>query len=215
VVTLYAPFDLVLQVKHSDARGIPEALLVGARVVPNTPPTAPEFKRLMVASPITHVTSDDPPFLMLHGDADTTVPIIQSSVMEAALKKAGVEAKFVTVPGGRHGNNFGFRPGDSRLPDDVKEAALWFDRHLHPKKVTRGSGTTCRRDPRSGAPSVLPLKLKPSRSKVHAVLSVRRLNQHLSLERIGATTMPWYQIETAAARRRRSQAIVSHKHLSP
>jgi acetyl esterase/lipase len=130
VVALYAPFDLVMQITQSEARGVPEALLVGAWARPDTLPTAAEVKRLMTASPVTHVTADDPPFLLLHGDADTAVPMNQSAQMEAALKKAGIEARFMTVPGGRHGNNFGLQPGDPQLPDDVGDAARWFDRYL-------------------------------------------------------------------------------------
>jgi alpha-L-fucosidase 2 len=129
VVTLFAPFDLASTREHSDAHGVTE-LFVGARISPRLPPTAPEFKRLAAASPMSYVTRDDPPFLMMHGDADTTVPIGQSVQMEKALKSAGVEAKFITVPGGQHGLNFGFKDGDPRLPDYVGEAARWFERHL-------------------------------------------------------------------------------------
>ena len=44
-------------------------------------------KRYREAAPITHVTADDPPFLLIHGDGDKTVPFQQSEAMEAALKK--------------------------------------------------------------------------------------------------------------------------------
>jgi acetyl esterase/lipase len=47
------------------------------------------------ASPISYVTADDPPVLLMHGEADETVPIKQSEAMEAALRKAGVEVKFL------------------------------------------------------------------------------------------------------------------------
>jgi len=54
-------------------------------------------------SPVTYVTSDDPSFLLVHGDADRTVPFQQSEIMEAALRKAGVPVKLVRVPGAGHG----------------------------------------------------------------------------------------------------------------
>ncbi len=44
-------------------------------------------------SPITHVSGDDPPTLIVHGDKDRNVPIRQAEVMVAKLK--GVEAKLV------------------------------------------------------------------------------------------------------------------------
>ncbi len=66
--------------------------------------TATEKKELMkLASPITHVHAKVPPFLIMHGDADKTVPIEQSQLLADALKAAGNNVTFVTVPGGGHG----------------------------------------------------------------------------------------------------------------
>lgn len=55
-------------------------------------------------SPITHVRAGLPPTITIHGDADPTVPYEQATRHLAALKKAGVTAELVTIPGGRHGN---------------------------------------------------------------------------------------------------------------
>lgn len=81
-------------------------------------------------SPITHVTPDDAPALIIHGDADKLVPIQQAEIMVEALKKAGVPAKLVTKPGAAHGwpNMF----------EDMTVIADWFDEHLLAKKP--GSG---------------------------------------------------------------------------
>ena len=54
------------------------------------------------ASPIHYVRSNSPPFLILHGTADTTVPIEQSRMLAQALKQAGVDAQLVVVPGAKH-----------------------------------------------------------------------------------------------------------------
>ncbi|HOA73608.1 MAG TPA: alpha/beta hydrolase [Phycisphaerae bacterium] len=54
-------------------------------------------------SPITHVTPDDPPALIIHGDADKLVPIQQSQVFIKRLEEAGVENKLVVKPGEGHG----------------------------------------------------------------------------------------------------------------
>jgi len=82
------------------------------------------------ASPVTHVTPDDAPMLLMHGDADDVVPIDQSTTLEAALKSAGVEVRFIRVPGGGHGENFRFAKNDPRLPDQYGETRRWFDAHL-------------------------------------------------------------------------------------
>jgi acetyl esterase/lipase len=53
-------------------------------------------------SPLTYITKDSPPFLIMHGDKDTTVPIEQGKLLYEALKKVGVEVAFETVNGKRH-----------------------------------------------------------------------------------------------------------------
>ena len=54
-------------------------------------------------SPIDFVSADDPPTLLVHGDADELVPISNSERMHAALKAAGVKTEFVVVKGAPHG----------------------------------------------------------------------------------------------------------------
>src|SRR5262245_19821445 len=57
----------------------------------------------IAASPVTHVTKDDPPFLIVHGTVDDVVPIAQAETLYNALKKAGVDATFIKMEGGGHG----------------------------------------------------------------------------------------------------------------
>lgn len=67
----------------------------------------PQPNRMEVArlvSPLTYVRAGLPPTLAIHGDADPVVPYAQAVRVVDALKKAGVTAELVTVPGGRHGN---------------------------------------------------------------------------------------------------------------
>jgi dipeptidyl aminopeptidase/acylaminoacyl peptidase len=89
-----------------------------------------ESNAYRAASPVTHVTGDDAPTLLLHGDADVLVPIHQSELMVAALQQANVPVKLVRVPGGKHGPRFQFPVGDPRLTSYYAEAVKWFDRHL-------------------------------------------------------------------------------------
>ncbi len=55
------------------------------------------------ASPLHLITGNEPPFLIVHGTADETVPYHQSVRFYEALKAAGIEVQFHTVPGGAHG----------------------------------------------------------------------------------------------------------------
>ena len=74
----------------------PESQLIGGPVPQNK-------KACRRVNPITYITKDDPPFLIMHGDKDMTVPLNQSQLLYEALKKAGVKVKFHTVKGGGHG----------------------------------------------------------------------------------------------------------------
>jgi acetyl esterase/lipase len=80
------------------------------------------------ASPISYVSKTAAPFLIMHGDQDRTVPIAQSETFARALRQAGAEATFVTVPGAGHG---GPRFTD---PENIKRVEAFFARHLKPKR---------------------------------------------------------------------------------
>jgi acetyl esterase/lipase len=54
------------------------------------------------ASPITHVTVDDPPFLLIHGERDTLVPYEQSQLMYERLVQTDVPAQLVIVKNAGH-----------------------------------------------------------------------------------------------------------------
>jgi acetyl esterase/lipase len=53
-------------------------------------------------NPITHVTPDAPPFLLVHGTTDWLVPYSQSEQLHAALTAAGVDSRLVPVEGAEH-----------------------------------------------------------------------------------------------------------------
>ena len=76
-------------------------------------------------SPINHVTADDPPTLISHGDADKLVPIQQAEIIVARFKEAGVETKLIPKPGAGH--------GWPRMDQEIRVFIDWFDDHLKPK----------------------------------------------------------------------------------
>lgn len=75
-----------------------------------------------LASPVTFVSKDSSPFLILQGDKDPLVRPAQSQELYEKLKNAGVDAELVIVKGGGHG--FGHRPD---LDQKIRE---FFDKHL-------------------------------------------------------------------------------------
>lgn len=90
-----------------------------------------EYRTYHAASPIFHVSPDDPPFLLMHGDKDESVPFAQSEEMEKALKAAGVPVKLIRIEGAGHGPTF---PGAGNPPDYLGEMVAWFNRYLAGKR---------------------------------------------------------------------------------
>ncbi len=53
-------------------------------------------------SPITFASKDDPPTLIIHGDADSVVPIEHAIRLRSALEKVGADSELFVVEGGEH-----------------------------------------------------------------------------------------------------------------
>ena len=103
VVDWYGLADLTTMPRHA----LPPE--IAAKLPPElaTPPEdnltrGLEGAALADASPITHVTPDAPPFLLVHGTADWLVPYAQSEQLHAALTAAGVQSRLVPVEGAQH-----------------------------------------------------------------------------------------------------------------
>ncbi|MEO6739257.1 MAG: alpha/beta hydrolase fold domain-containing protein [Chthoniobacteraceae bacterium] len=153
VCDYYGPTDFTVFVttrgyeSHATASS-PEAKLIGGAVMENKDKAAR-------VNPITYVSSDDPPFLIVHGDKDPTVPINQSTLLFDALKKAGVSAHFHTIHGAGHGG-----PGfaGKNIEDIV---AAFFDDRLTGNSAKTEALTTestadpalTARDPRANVPA--------------------------------------------------------------
>ena len=73
-------------------------------------------------SPIYFVTSNMPPTLVVHGDADKLVPIYQARIFEKECKEVGAPYKLIVKPGADHG-----WPG---MEKDLAVFADWFDQYL-------------------------------------------------------------------------------------
>jgi dienelactone hydrolase len=73
-------------------------------------------------SPINFFTAAMPPTLIIHGDADTLVPIQQSQSAIAKLQGLGVTCKLITVPGKGH--------GWPEMMDQYKDILDWFEKYL-------------------------------------------------------------------------------------
>ncbi len=80
-------------------------------------------------SPIYHVTSNIPPVLIIHGDADTLTPLEQSEWFVNRVRDAGGEIELIVRPGKKH--------GWATMLWDIRVFADWFDRHLRAEPGVR------------------------------------------------------------------------------
>jgi len=130
VCDFYGPTDFTVFVttpgfeSHATAAS-PEARLIGGVVMENKDKAA-------WLNPIAYVSKDDPAFLIVHGDRDSTVPINQSQLLFEALKKIGLTPHLHVVHGVGHGG-----PGFNE-PKIEEMVAQFFDAQLK-GKATPGS----------------------------------------------------------------------------
>jgi acetyl esterase/lipase len=130
VIDWYGPTDFLQKDAHrlpdapsSERPDSAESRLIGAAIQ-----TVPD--KTAAANPIRYISPDDPPFLIVHGDQDRTVPHHQSELLRDALRRAGVPVEMRTVVGGGHG---GQSPAQNALyqTDEMVRTMIGFlDRHV-------------------------------------------------------------------------------------
>lgn len=119
VVDWYGPTDFLRMRKegyNAEVAHSAESILIGGPILQNK-------EKVKTANPITYITKNAPPFLIMHGDKDKRVPFNQSELLYEALKKNGVDVTLYKVKGGGHGSGFGH-------PEIFKTVQEFFDRHL-------------------------------------------------------------------------------------
>ena len=87
------------------------------------------------ASPITYVSPDDPPTLILHGSNDALVPVEQSQILFNRLTQSGVPVELHVIEGAPH--SFHLQPEQQ----DLREIVFGFlDKHLSFSNTWPGNG---------------------------------------------------------------------------
>lgn len=114
----FRPAAVVAYMPPTDLRGM---------AGPNDRFGALEFDAAQEAdvSPINYVSHDDPPVLLIHGNADELVPVRHSERLFMALQQADVTSEFLVMQGAPHGLFTG-------QAADIAAVSLlgWFQRHL-------------------------------------------------------------------------------------
>ncbi len=96
--------------------------------VPGEDDGSPEARAAIEASPLTHISPDNPPTLLVHGTEDD---IQRSEELRDALQAANVTVKLVPIEGAGHGPGY---PGAKIDISEIQaEYVTWFDQHLRQK----------------------------------------------------------------------------------
>ena len=77
------------------AAASPESLMLGKNVMLNK-------EEAMKACPVSYVTKDAPPFMILHGMDDHTVPFSQGEILHDRLEEAGSDVRLTAIEGADH-----------------------------------------------------------------------------------------------------------------
>jgi acetyl esterase/lipase len=93
VVDFYGPTDLTTDFAKKQA--VVEEFMGG-----KTFDEAPDSYKL--ASPLFHLTKDDPPTLIFHGTIDSTVPVVQADMLAEKLKELGIDYVYEKYEGWPH-----------------------------------------------------------------------------------------------------------------
>jgi acetyl esterase/lipase len=94
VVTWYGVYDF------AGMNATPDGNAAGSRLLGCDGPCPAD--RIASVSPVTYIGAGSPAFLLIHGDNDKTVPVAQSHLGEAALRKANVPVEAIYIPGVDH-----------------------------------------------------------------------------------------------------------------
>jgi len=90
-----------------------------------------EQEALKEASPITYVTKNAPPFLLIQGDKDEYIPFTEDTNLQTALRNVGVKCEIIRIPNGTHGTGAWHTiPG---VPDWERQMVQWLNTTLRHK----------------------------------------------------------------------------------
>lgn len=119
-VSFFGPTDLLAKDLPEQSLGILKEFLGGTQ--------EEKSDAYRAASPLAHVSAGDAPVLMFQGTKDPLIPTGQATVMDEALRKAGVKSRCDILEGAGHGWK------DPELTRTLDATYEFFDAELKPAK---------------------------------------------------------------------------------
>ena len=126
IVSFYGASNLQSILSQSTPHGLGVRVPALKLLLGGQPDSNPHLARLtQLASPVSHVDSNDPPLLLIHGDQDPQMPINQSHELHGKYKQLGLPVKFEVVHGGAHGGKGYYE--DEMLERVARHVAGWIE----------------------------------------------------------------------------------------
>jgi acetyl esterase len=127
VVTLYAQSSFANVPLNNDVHALLDPLIQQKGLQ----------EALRESAPITYVTKDAPPFLLIQGDQDEYIPFTEDTNLQTALRKVGVRCDLIRISGGKHGTGGWHKLPN--VPDWEREMVEWLNtRFEHKGEVGEG-----------------------------------------------------------------------------
>ena len=101
IISLYGASDLTTILSQSTPFGLKMRVPALQLLLGGTPEEKPDLAKL--ASPVAHLDANDPPILLIHGDADPQMPPAQSQELAAACEAVKLPVQLIVMPGSKHG----------------------------------------------------------------------------------------------------------------
>jgi acetyl esterase/lipase len=101
IVSLYGASNLQTILSQSTEFGLKMRVPALQLLLGGQPAEKPDLARL--ASPVAHIDKNDPPLLLIHGDADPQMPPAQSQEFAKAYEAIKRTVQFILMPGSKHG----------------------------------------------------------------------------------------------------------------
>lgn len=122
IVSLYGASNLQTILSQSTEFGLKMRVPALQLLLGGQPQEKPALAKL--ASPIAHLDKNDPPLLLIHGDADPQMPPEQSQELAKAYESMKLPVKFISLPGSKHGGKEFYDEERTKLTAEFLKKAL-------------------------------------------------------------------------------------------
>jgi acetyl esterase/lipase len=122
IVSLFGASNLQTILSQSTEFGLKMRVPALQLLLGGQPSEKPELAKL--ASPVAHLEKNDPPLLLIHGDADPQMPPQQSEELAKAYEALKLPVQFIMIKGGKHGGKEFYDAERTAIMSQFLHAAL-------------------------------------------------------------------------------------------